>query len=70
MVYHCYHRALDKGVIFYSLSDFLMYFTIFCVRAVKYKVTVLKLVQMPDHIHQTLVELEHGQIGIQQSLGT
>lgn len=60
--YHCYHRALDHGVIFYSVSDYLMYFTIYCIRAVKYKVSVLKIVQMPDHLHHALFECGHNQV--------
>lgn len=62
--YHCYQRTLDRGVIFYSLSDYLTYFTIISVKAPKYKIKVLKLVQMPDHIHQSCIELAERQLGL------
>ena len=42
--YHCYQRAADRGVIFYSISDYLMYYTIYCIKAPKYKVKVMKMV--------------------------
>lgn len=61
--YHCYQRPKDRGVIFYTVADHLLYFTIFCVVIPKYSVTVLKLVQMPDHLHHSMIENEYGQLG-------
>lgn len=61
--YHCYQRPKDRGVIFYTVADHLLYFTIFCVVIPKYSVTVLKLVQMPDHLHHSMIENGYGQLG-------
>ena len=59
-VYHCYQRLIDKGVIFYSDLDHLMYFTIICAKAPKYDIVILKLVQMWDHLHQSVSEMRTG----------
>lgn len=59
---HCYQRPKDKGVLFYSVSDHLVFFTTFCIAAVKHKVKVLKLVQMPDHIHHATIEKRKGEL--------
>ena len=59
---HCYERTADRGVLFYKVSDHLLYFTVFCTTARKYKVRVLKLVQMPDHLHQGIVEERKGEL--------
>lgn len=50
---HCYQRTRDRGVLFYTVSDHLLFFTIFCTMAARHKVQVVKLVQMPDHIHHS-----------------
>ena len=52
---HCYQRSADRGVIFYNIRDHLVFFTIFCIVAKRYDVRVLKLVQMPDHIHHSTI---------------
>ena len=41
-----------------------MYFTIYCVKAVKYDIKVLKLVQMPDHLHHAAIENDCGQLAL------
>lgn len=51
IINHIYQIAIDGDVIFYSISDHLVYFTIFCTFAQKHGIRVLKLCQMPDHIH-------------------
>ncbi|MBR1510358.1 MAG: hypothetical protein IJ623_06885 [Bacteroidales bacterium] len=51
---HCYQRTADGGVLFYSYSDHLVYFTNYCVQARKHNIHVLALCQMPDHIHDIL----------------
>ena len=51
IVNHIYQIAIDGDVIFYSISDHLVYFTVFCTFARKHGIRVLKLCQMPDHIH-------------------
>lgn len=48
---HCYQRAADLVVLFYSDSDFLSFFTIICMQAVKNKVCLVMLCLMPDHFH-------------------
>lgn len=51
---HCYQRTVDKSVLFYNVSDYLVYFTLYCTTARKYDVQVLSLCQMPDHLHQSV----------------
>ena len=55
IVNHTYQRPIDGDVIFYSISDHLVFFTIFCTVAPRYQVRVLRLCQMPDHVHGSLV---------------
>ena len=52
---HCYQRTVGGIPLFYSVSDFLVYFTIFCTTAPKYDVVILALCLMPDHIHQSTI---------------
>ena len=52
---HCYQRSADGGVIFYSQSDYLIWFTTVCVTAGKHHVKVLALCPMPDHIHLSVL---------------
>ena len=51
---HCYQMSADNGVLFYTYSDHLVYFTRYCVLARKYGIRVLSLCQMPDHIHDSV----------------
>ena len=48
---HCYQRAADQVVLFYSVGDFLSFFTIACVQAIKFKVRIVMLCLMFDHFH-------------------
>lgn len=50
-VFHVYQRTSDGGLLFYSHTDYLVFYTIFCFAARKKKVVILGLCQMPDHIH-------------------
>ena len=52
---HCYQRTRKGVVLFYSVSDYLVHFTIFCTTARKYPIRVLSLCQMPDHIHSSVI---------------
>lgn len=52
---HCYQRTVGGGVIFYSVSDYLVFFTIYCTAARKHDVRVVSLCLMPDHIHQSTI---------------
>ena len=54
IINHCYQRTAGGVVLFYNVSDYLVFFTIFCVSARKHDVVVLSLCQMPDHIHHTV----------------
>ena len=48
---HIYQRSINQFVIFYSMEDRLVYFTIFAVLARTYGIIVLALALMFDHIH-------------------
>lgn len=52
---HCYQNTVDGFLLFYSKSDYLVYFTTFCSTARRYALKVLSLCQMPDHIHAGIV---------------
>lgn len=52
---HGYQRTIGKTLIFYNISDYLVYFTIFCIEAKKSGVKVLSLCLMPDHIHHSTI---------------
>lgn len=51
---HIYKRRADGNLIFYSTRDCLVYFTIFCMMAVRRKIQVLGLSLMYDHIHELI----------------
>lgn len=53
-VQHIYQRSLDKGVIFYTLEDRLVYYTLAAVNAKRRGVTVCAASIMFTHIHQSL----------------
>ena len=55
IINHCYQRSKDGGLIFYSYSDYLVWFTIVCTVARRYNVKVLALCPMPDHVHKSVV---------------
>ena len=48
---HVYQRSNDWGVIFYTLQDYLVYFTLFSVFARRCAITVLALAIMFNHLH-------------------
>ena len=52
---HCYQRSADHGLIFYSQSDYLVWFTIVCTVAEKHGVKILALCPMPDHVHMAVI---------------
>lgn len=51
---HCYQRSQKGFVIFYTASDYLVYFTHYCICAEKYGIQVHSLCQMPDHVHDSV----------------
>ena len=53
IINHCYQRTINGDLLFYNVYDYLVFFTIFCIKAPKYGVRVYKLCQMPDHIHNS-----------------
>ena len=61
-LHHIYQRTYDGYLIFYSVRDFLVFFTLLCTTARKYKITVLGLCLMYDHIH-VLVKAPSGKAG-------
>ena len=46
-----YQRTADRGLLFYSVIDFLVYFTLLCTLARRFRVPVLGVCPMFDHIH-------------------
>ena len=52
-VHHVYQRALDRGVIFYTVIDRLVYLSILSVKARVYRIRVLAVAIMFSHIHQS-----------------
>ena len=52
---HCYQRTEDDGVLFYTYSDHLVYFTHYCTMARKHHIRVLAMCQMPDHVHDSVL---------------
>ena len=54
-VHHIYQRAADKGVIFYTLQDRLVYLTLAASKAKRYGVTILAASIMFTHIHQSVL---------------
>jgi len=54
-VNHCYQNTANGGLLFYSVSGFLVMFTIICVAARRYGMRILKLCLMLDHIHGSYV---------------
>ncbi len=52
---HCYQNTIDGKLIFYTESDFLVYFTVFCTIVPKYRVKILGLCLMYDHVHKSMI---------------
>lgn len=59
---HTYQRPADGSVIFYSVRDHLVYFTIFCICARKHGIKVLSHCQMPDHVHDSVIAQSKSQL--------
>jgi REP element-mobilizing transposase RayT len=52
-VLHIYQRARDRGIIFYTVIDRLVYLSILSVKSRQYEVKVLAVSIMFSHIHQS-----------------
>ena len=55
IINHCYQNTPDGFLLFYNVSDFLVFFTLYCVVARRHPVRVVKLCLMPDHIHESVI---------------
>ena len=58
---HIYQRSQSGFVVFYNVKDSLVFFTIFSLTAAKYKIRVLGLCLMYNHIH-VLIEAENHEV--------
>ncbi len=61
-VHHIYQQTAGGVVLFYSMRDYLVFFTIYCSMAEKLDVTVLALCPMPDHIHSACIVTSEKQL--------
>ena len=48
---HCYQKTARGVLLFYSVTDFVVFFTHICVSAMRHRVRILSIVLMPDHLH-------------------
>lgn len=62
VVIHCYQRTVNGFLIFYTVSDYLVFFTILCTFARKFNIRLLKVAAMPDHIHLSLMASNRNQL--------
>ena len=60
---HICQQAIDRCIIFYSMEDRLVYYTVFSVMAHNYGVSVLALALMFDHLHYLIKVLERETYG-------
>ena len=54
-VHHICQQTIDGVVIFYTLLDYLVFFTIYCTVARRFGIPVLALCPMADHTHNTVI---------------
>ena len=54
-VQHIYQRAIDKGVIFYTLEDRMVYYTLAAVKAKRHSIRVVAASIMFTHMHQSVI---------------
>lgn len=54
-VQHICQKTVGKVLVFYTVGDYLVFFTIFCTMAEQMGVEVLALCLMPDHVHHTSI---------------
>lgn len=61
---HCYQRTAGGNLIFYCVSDHLVFFTELCCIARDYreKIRILSLCSMPDHIHLSIVAASRSEL--------
>ena len=54
-VHHLYQITKGRGLLFYTVHDYLVFFTLLCSFAKKRGIRILALCPMPNHIHQVVV---------------
>lgn len=54
-VHHVCQQTVGGVLVFYTINDYLVFFTIFCTVARRYGIKVLSLCPMVDHIHNVVV---------------
>lgn len=60
-VVHLYQRSRKGYLIFYTVTDFLVFFTIFCREARRWEIRIIGVCPMYDHIH-VLVECDDPEV--------
>lgn len=53
-IHHLYLKALKGNVIFYRVEDYILYFTLFCVLAMRYRISVYAFCIMFNHTHSSV----------------
>lgn len=48
---HIYQRSIDKDIIFYTIEDCLVFFTLVCTQAINHNITLASLCIMLNHFH-------------------
>lgn len=54
-VHHVCQKTIDGVLVFYSISDYVVFFTIYCTVARRLNIPVLALCPMVDHLHNTVI---------------
>ena len=62
IIIHCYQLSAGGGLLFYSYSDYLVWFSIVCLAARRHRIALLAVCPMPDHIHLSLTALSSGDL--------
>ena len=63
-VYHIYQRSADGFLLFYSVRDYLVFFSIVSVAAERYGIKLLGICQMVDHVHLLVAVQDKKQIPV------
>ena len=50
-IQHIYQNTVDGSLIFYSVKDYLVLFSLISIASRRYHVTVIGICMMPDHVH-------------------
>lgn len=61
-VHHVYQKTENAGLLFYTVSDYIVFFTLFCSIANRLEIQVLALCPMPDHLHHLTVISSYRQL--------